>query len=205
MKAQVFSFYFLLPSPYNKGYWFSICSSDKKFPLVLCCCSANPTRIHEFMEFSCSAAGSGSHVVTAAAWTTAVVRVHSLAQGLPHVAGVANKTKQNKSKNNNKKRISCCGSAVTNPTSIREDSGSSPGLAWWVKGSSIAMSSGVGSQGLDLVLLGLWCRLGGYSSDLIPSLGTSICCRGGPKKKTKEKNFIFKKSSRRVVMRKQNV
>ena len=115
------------------------------------------------------------------------------------------KQKTKKQKNNNKKRISCCGSAVTNPTSIREDSGSSPGLAWWVKGSSIAMSSGVGSQGLDLVLLGLWCRLGGYSSDLIPSLGTSICCRGGPKKKTKEKNFIFKKSSRRVVMRKQNV
>ena len=34
-----------------------------------------------------------------------------------------------------------------------------PGLAQWVKGSSIAMSCGVGCRyGLDLVLLWLWCR-----------------------------------------------
>ena len=51
----------------------------------------------------------------------------------------------------------------------------------------------------------LWCRLqtqlgswvavalvkaGGYSSNLIPSLGTSICCKCGPKK-TKKKKFFF--------------
>ena len=40
-------------------------------------------------------------------------------------------------------RSSHCGSVVTNPTSIHEDSGSIPGLAQWVK---------------DLALMWLWCR-----------------------------------------------
>ena len=48
---------------------------------------------------------------------------------------------------------------VKNLTSIHEDTGSIPGPVRWVKGSSIAVSCGVGHRrGSDLVLLWLWCR-----------------------------------------------
>ena len=44
-------------------------------------------------------------------------------------------------------------------TGIHEGAGSIPGLAERVKGSSVAMSCGVGRRhGLDLALLWLWCR-----------------------------------------------
>ena len=75
---------------------------------------------------------------------------------------------------------------VTNPTGIYEDEGSIPGLS--------------GSR--SWCCRELWCRLqmqlkshvavavtvaGSCSSDWTPGLGTSICCRCGPKNKTKTK------------------
>ena len=47
----------------------------------------------------------------------------------------------------------------TNPKRNHEVAGSIPDLAQWVKGSSVAVSCGVGCRrGLDPVLLWLWCR-----------------------------------------------
>jgi len=49
---------------------------------------------------------------------------------------------------------------LTIPTRIHEDEGSIPGLAQWLKGSSIATSYAVGCRcSSDLVLQWLWCRL----------------------------------------------
>ena len=46
---------------------------------------------------------------------------------------------------------------LTKTTSSHEDLGSNPSLIQWVKGSSIAMTCGVGCRhGSDLVLLWLW-------------------------------------------------
>ena len=72
---------------------------------------------------------------------------------------------------------------VKNPTNIHENVGLIPGLAQWVKGSSVAMSCGVGHRGgLDPTWLWLWHRQTAVALDLNPSLGTSICHRCGPKK-----------------------
>ena len=48
---------------------------------------------------------------------------------------------------------------LTNLTRNHEVAGSAPGLAWWVKGSSVAMSCGIGCRrGSDPTLLWLWHR-----------------------------------------------
>ena len=65
------------------------------------------------------------------------------------------------------RRSSCCGSVVTNLTSIHEDMGLIHGLHQWVKdpallwaASGVAVTCGVGHRcGLDLALLWLWCRV----------------------------------------------
>ena len=68
---------------------------------------------------------------------------------------------------------------LANLTSIHEDTGLFPGLPQWVK--DPALPCGVGRRhGSDPVLL---C----HSSDTIPSLGTSVCCGCGPKKKKEKK------------------
>ena len=58
---------------------------------------------------------------------------------------------------------------VKNPTSSHEDAGLTPGLTQWMR---IQCGCGCGC--------GIGCRC---SSNLTPSLGTSICRRWGPKKK----------------------
>ena len=61
------------------------------------------------------------------------------------------------------------------------------------------MSCGVGCRrGSDPALLWLWCRLGSYSSDWTPSLGTSICRGSGPRnsKKTKKQKNKTKQKKR---------
>ena len=68
---------------------------------------------------------------------------------------------------------------LTNPTRNHEVAGLIPGLAQWIR--VLDVSYGVGRRhGSDPVLLWLWRRPGGYSSDLTPSLGTAICCRKWP-------------------------
>ena len=65
-------------------------------------------------------------------------------------------------------------SVLVTQHSVCEDASSIPGLAQWVKA---------------LALLQAAAQACSYSSCLIPSLGTSICHRYGPKNKKKLKNF----------------
>ena len=72
---------------------------------------------------------------------------------------------------------------LTNPRGCRLD----PWPRSVGSGSGVAVSCGVGRRpGSDPALLWLWCR-SIYSCDWTPSLGTSICCRCSPKKRTKRR------------------
>ena len=56
-----------------------------------------------------------------------------------------------------------------NPTGISEEAGSTLGLAQWRQRSQTRLVS-------SFAAAGVWA--GGYSSDLPPRLGISICCGG---------------------------
>ena len=81
---------------------------------------------------------------------------------------------------------------VTNRNIIHEDTGSIPGLTQWVKGSSIAVSCGVGHRhSSDPALLWLWRRL--EATALIrPQAWELSCATCDPKKwGKKKKNICF--------------
>ena len=82
-----------------------------------------------------------------------------------------------------------------NPNSIHEGSGSTPGLAQWVKDLGITVSCGVGRRcGSDPVLLWLWCRTAAVAliQPLVwePPYAAGTALKRQKEKKRKEKKKI---------------
>lgn len=89
------------------------------------------------------------------------------------------------------------GSVVTNPASIHEDAGSLSGLRIWHCRELWCRSQTQLGPGIAVAVV----KVGSYSSNLTPSLGTSICHRCGLKKQTNKKKR--KRKERRKEGRKE--
>ena len=88
-------------------------------------------------------------------------------------------------------RSSCCGPVEMNPTSNHEVVGLTPGLPQWVKDLTLRelrrrLQTRLGS-GVAVAVV----QAGSSSSDLIPSLGTSIYSRCSPKKQTNKQKTML--------------
>lgn len=82
---------------------------------------------------------------------------------------------------------------VTNPASIHEDAGSLSGLRIWHCRELWCRSQTQLGPGVAVAVV----KVGSYSSNLTPSLGTSICHRCGLKKQTNKKKEKEKKEGRK--------
>ena len=86
---------------------------------------------------------------------------------------------------------SCCGSVITNPSSIHEDVGSIPGLTQWIKGSGVVVSCGVGCRhGSDPAWLWLW-RRSAALAPVGPLAWKPPCATGVALKSKKQKNAVY--------------
>ena len=78
------------------------------------------------------------------------------------------------------------GAVEMNPTRNHEVVGSIPGLTQWIKDPAVSCRGRLQTRlrsGIAVAVV----EVGSCSSDLTSSLGTSICCRCGPKKRKRTK------------------